>query len=144
MRGLADRFPEVTATPERYHTLISAGRIRLIACSASDPKNKLRDAAYKIEYANKSLNLYDPPPVTPSTDDFLFTILLHGADRLQPSQPAFAKILFVTKELKIWHEFDLFSRHMHLVKSLWIPIIGVDQDGLPDIRLRDEDEEQSQ
>lgn len=144
MRGLADRFKDVSATPQEYHTLVSAGRIRLIACSTSDPKNPLRPAMYKLDYANKSLNLYGPSPATPSMDNYIFTIMAHGVDRREPRQPAFAKILFVTKAMQIWHEFDLFSRHRDLVKSLWIPLSNMDQDGPPDIRLRDLDEEQPQ
>lgn len=144
MRGLGERFRGVTSTPQEYHTLLSAGRMRLIACSTSDPKSPIRPAMYKLEYANKSLNLFDPIPSTPSEDNYIFTIMVHGVDRREARQPAFAKILFVTKAMQIWHEFDLFSRHRDLVKSLWIPLPGLDQDGPPDVRLRDLDEEEPQ
>lgn len=144
MRGLGDRFPGVTAAAEDYHTLISSRRIRLIASSASDPKSRPRQAMYKLDYANKSLNLYDPLPSPPSHEDYFFTIMVHGVDRREPRQPSFAKILFVTKAMQIWHEFDLFARHMDLVKSLWLPLSTTDQNGMPDVRLRKLDEEQSQ
>ncbi len=144
MRGIGDRFPGITATPQDYHTLISSQRIRLIASSATDPESQPRRTLYKLEYANKSLNLYDPMPSSLSTDDYIFTIMAHGVDRREPRQPAFAKILFVTKAMQIWHEFDLFARHMDLAKSLWVPLSATELDGMPDIRLRDEDEEQPQ
>jgi len=146
MRGLGDRFPSVTATAQDYHTLISAGRIRLIACSIREPGSPVRPATYKLKYANKSLDIFEPPPSSPASpdgDDYFFTVMVHGVDAREPRQPAFAKILFVTKAMQIWHEFNLFARHKDLVRSLWAPLSNT-QEGMPDIRLRDTDEEQPQ
>ena len=143
MRGLGDRFSSVLATAQEYHTLISAGRIRMIACSIRELGSPVRPATYKLGYANKSLDLFEPPPSSPDGDDYFFTVMVHGVDALNPRQPSCAKILFVTKAMQIWHECNLFARHKDLVTSLWNPLSNT-QEGLPDIRLRDTDEEQPQ
>lgn len=143
LRGLGDRFPGIVATPEEYHTLITAGRIKLVACSNREPGSPLRSATYRREYADKSLNLFESPPTLASDEDYIFTILEHGVDCLEPRQPAFARILFITKDMKIAHDINLFARHKNLVDSLSIPLQSV-EDGLLNIRLREIDEEASQ
>ena len=143
MRGLGDRFNSLIATGEDYHTLISAGRTKLIACSNHDPNSPLRVATYRLEYAQNSLDLFDPLPPPPSDEDYIFTVLEHGVDVLEPRQPAFANILFITKDMKIAHKLNLFAKHKSLIDSLRIPL-GDYQEGLPDIRLNDIDEEASQ
>lgn len=141
MRGLGDRFSSITATGEDYHTLISAGRTKLIACSNRDPGSPLRLATYRLKYANRSLDLFNPLP-PPSDEDYIFTILEHGVDYLQPRQPSFAKILFITKDMEIAHNFNLFARHQIIVDSLRIPL-GDTQEGDPDIRLLENDEKET-
>lgn len=139
MRGLADRFPGIVASAEPYHTLITAGRIKLIAASAGEPGGPIRPANYKLEYANNSLDLFDQmPELPPHEGGYHFTILQHGVDVRERSQPAFARIIFVRKDMKPIHHFDLFRLHYELVNSLWIK--SKSDDDL-DIRLREDDEE---
>ena len=122
LRGIADRFKGVAASAEPYHTLLTAGHVKLTASSVTDPEDLVRPALYRHAYANESqleLFLQDSPPPDGAT---LYVILKHGPDPAEPRQPSFAKIVFPTKDCQSYvHEIDLFARVKALVESLRIP-----------------------
>ena len=122
LRGVADRFAGVQATPEPYHTLLTIGRILLTASPVDGPGELVRRSNYRTTYANSSqLELFEknePPP----DDAQFYAILIHGQDPNEPRQPLFAQIAFPDKNLDSYvHKIDLFSRFQSLVDSLRIP-----------------------
>lgn len=122
LRGIAQRFKGVRATAERYHTLLSTGRVILTASAVEGPGNLVRPALYRQTYASSSqLDLFIKDTAPPD-DAQLYAILLHGPDPAEPRQPLFGQVAFPDKAcLSYVHEIDLFSRFEALVGSLRVP-----------------------
>ena len=129
LRGLPARFEGVSATPERYHTRVTCGKIIITASAVQDPSDMPRRATYRAEYANNQLDLFAEHAV--SDGEYLYAILAHGPDPTDHRQPQFIHIGFPDRRYQGYlHRIDLFERHAALVESLQIPS-GESQDTLP-------------
>ena len=129
LRGLPARFTGLSANPERYHTLVTCGKITLTASAVQDPSEMPRRATYREEYASNQLDLFAEDAI--SDGEYLYAILAHGPDPTDHRQPQFINIGFPDRHYQGYlHRIDLFERHAALVASLQTPS-RESQDTLP-------------
>jgi hypothetical protein len=118
IRRIAQEFVELAADVEEnsaqnaFHTVIySATRGTTLTISATKgPRKMVRDARFRETLATTSqLELFSSSQ-TPVEGTSLYGIILHGADELDPSRPAYVRLGFPSRDCSEWVEnFDLLK-----------------------------------
>lgn len=95
LRGLADRFPGVSAEVGRAegtswrHTAISVGGVRITASTVSGPDQLPKPADFRIGYAMQTELFADNAPTEETT---IYALLAHGPSSDDRSLPGFARL----------------------------------------------------
>lgn len=120
--GMNNPSAGINAVSKPYHTLLNIGRIMLTASSCHDETRMIRRALHREQYAYAGQGELFEKNELPPDDARYYAILLHRADRLEPRQPAFARLVFPDKTLTSYlGSIDLFAQHQALIDRLLIP-----------------------
>jgi hypothetical protein len=112
LQRLAQRIPGVSAIIASndngcHHTKIVAGRISLTISAVDTPKEVVRRAKYRADYAQDGqlsldLGMGVKKDTENSADDLIYCILLHGPS--QATIPGFAHIVFPNRDCTAYAE----------------------------------------
>lgn len=126
LRELSTRFPAIESAVQlnekrtSYFTTLYAGKVVMTANQVEHPKVIVRRALFRETYAQGAqLHLWEAE-VPPPDDGYLYTILLHGEDALNPNRPGFAHIAIPNPACDGYlADINLFERFSDLVSKLW-------------------------
>jgi hypothetical protein len=127
LRELITRFPKMQSAVQlnekrtSYFTTLYSGNVVMTANQVQHPSVIVRRALFRETYAmGAQLHLWEKE-VKPPEDAYLYTILLHGEDALNPRRPGFAQIAFPNSDCNgyVIEHINLFTRFNDLVSKLW-------------------------
>lgn len=127
LRHIAGSRDDVSATAEfnttrNYsHTKIAAGRVVLTESAVATPDTMVRDAGFRFGYAAEyQLAMYFMNQVPPPEDGYVYAILIHYPDTLNPARPAFLHVVFPSSHCTSYVErIDLLRRYPELRTELY-------------------------